>query len=255
MVGTVVVDLPSPGIVRLTLSQPNKKNAIDAAMRDALAEQVDAALADMAVRALILAGAGGTFSSGGDLQSLLATPRERFRHRLESGHRLIRRLWTAEKPVVAAIEGVAAGGGAALALCADSVVMAHDSRFAFTFLRIGFVPDWGIPYTLAMRIGHGAARRALLQSETFDAVRAVATGLADAAVPAGEVQGVAVAQARAMAGLTPQAFALTKRLMRSLPATMDGALEAELAAQTICFGSPEFEAGVKAFLSRRKPGG
>ena len=253
MPGRVIAERPDPDVLRLRLSQPGKKNAIDAALRDDLASQLDAALADPGVRAIVLAGEGGTFSTGGDLQGLLATPRSGLRARLETGHRLIRLVHAAEKPVVAAVDGVAAGGGAALALCADRIVMAEDARFAFTFLRIGFVPDWGIPYTLAMRVGRAQARRILLDCEAVDAVRAAALGLADAVVPAAGLEDAALAQARVLARMAPQAYGLTKRLMQSLPATLDGALEAELAAQTICFGGEEFREGVDAFLSKRPP--
>jgi len=247
------VDQPAEGILRLAMRQPAKKNALNAAMREALFERLEAAAVDPAVRAVVLTGAEGTYSAGGDLQGLQAVEPADFRAYLQRGHRLVQLLYRFEKPTVAAIEGVGVGGGLALALCCDAIVMGRSARVGFTFLRIGFVPDWGTLHTLGRRVGPARARQLFLDPQLMDAERALAIGLADEAADDGRVQDTALATAVRLAGQAPRAYALTKRLLQTLPADLDGALEAELIAQQSCFAGPEFREGVAAFLARRPP--
>lgn len=240
----------APGIVRLAMHQPGKKNAMNAAMREALARRVDSLAADPAVEALVLTGSQGSFSAGGDLHGLMAVERAAFRDHLASGHELVKKLWRLEKPSVAAIEGVGVGGGLALAMCCDHVVMGRSARIGFTFLRIGFVPDWGTLYTVPRRVGSAQARSLFLSAEMVDAGRALAIGLVDEIVADDEVHAAALSAAQRLARQPKRAYALTKRFLQNLPATLEQTLEFELMAQDGCFKSEDFLRGVQPFIER-----
>ncbi len=240
--------LQPDGLLVLTMTQPGKKNAMNAAMRDALAMSITTAATDPQVRALLLTGADGSFSAGGDIQGLMTVEPADFRAYLQRGHALVRALWTLEKPSVAAIEGVGVGGGLALAMCCDSIVMGRGARIGFTFARIGFVPDWGTIFTVARRIGTARAEALFLGADLLDAARALEIGLVDQVVDDGTALSTAMISASKLASLPAGAFAATKRLLRALPGTLEAALEEELAAQDSRFKSPEFLDGVQRFL-------
>ena len=250
--GTYVIhDRPAEGLVRLTMSQSGKKNAMNAEMRETLRTEMMEIAANPAIGAVILTGADGDFSAGGDIQGLMEVQESEFRAYLKQGHRVVRAFWDFEKPAVAAIEGVGVGGGLALAMCCDHIVMGASARIGFTFVKIGFVPDWGTPFTVAQRVGRATAAKLFLSAELVGADEALRIGLVDAVVADAEVQQVGIDTALMLARRPRQAFALTKRMTRTTPDSLDAALELELAAQQNCFKSDEFLEGVKPFLSRR----
>lgn len=243
--------LAAPGIVELVMSQPGKKNAMNAAMREALTERIDALAIDPAVTALILSGAEGQFSAGGDLQGLMKIDKAEFRQYLKRGHQLILRLWSFEKPAVAAIEGVGVGGGLALAMCCDHIVAGRSSRIGFSFLRVGFVPDWGTLFTVTHRVGASKARALFLMAELIDAARALEIGLVDQVVDDDQVQSAALDAARRLAQQPQRAFAYTKRFLQNIPGTLEQTLEFEAMVQDNCFKSDDFLKGVAGFLGRK----
>jgi 2-(1,2-epoxy-1,2-dihydrophenyl)acetyl-CoA isomerase len=151
------------------------------------------------------------------------------------------------------VEGAAAGGGLALALCAGLIVVAAGAKLAFTFDRIGLVPDWGVLHTLPRRVGWAEARSILLQGRVLGAEEARVAGLADALTAKGEAEAEALAMLRRMAAQAPAAFAATKRILRAAPTTLDDALEMELLAQASLFQGPAFREGVAAFFEKRPP--
>jgi 2-(1,2-epoxy-1,2-dihydrophenyl)acetyl-CoA isomerase len=244
--------IAAPGIVQLAMTQPEKKNALNAAMREALNERISALSSDPAVEALILTGAGGAFSAGGDIQGLMAVEKRDFRRYLKRGHDLVLKLWNFEKPAVAAIEGIGVGGGLALALCCDQIVMGRSARVGFTFLKIGFVPDWGTLFTLTERVGAARARALFLTAELIDASRALELGVVDQVVADDEVQDAALRLAQQLASQPKAAYAYTKRFLQNAPATLEQALEFETMAQENCFKSEDFMAGVAPFLKSER---
>jgi 2-(1,2-epoxy-1,2-dihydrophenyl)acetyl-CoA isomerase len=244
-------DNPAPGILRLAMNLPEKMNAMNLEMRIALEEAVLSARDDSEVHGLVLRGTGGTYSAGGDIQSILSVPREEFRRTLQAGHRLVKLIYSLDMPTVAAIDGTAVGGGLSLAMCCDGVLAANDARIGFTFLRIGLVPDFGCLYTVPRRVGLARARTLFLDPQLLSGEKAAAIGLVDNSVPTPDLQGEAVEMVRRFIDQPPQTFALTKRLLQTLPGDLDGALEAELIAQQSCFKAPEFNEGVAAFLEKR----
>ncbi|MEI6719195.1 MAG: enoyl-CoA hydratase/isomerase family protein [Betaproteobacteria bacterium] len=243
---------PAPGIVRLTMRQAGKKNAMNAAMRETLSERIAVCAAAPDVDALILTGADGQFSAGGDLQGLMRVQKSEFRQYLKRGHDLVLRLWNFEKPTVAAIEGVGVGGGLALAMCCDQIVIGRSARIGFTFLKIGFVPDWGSLFTVVQRVGPACARELFLGAELIDASQALAIGLVDRLVDDEAVQATSLDLAQQLARQPKRAYAFTKRFLQNLPATLEQALEFEVMVQENCFKSEDFLAGVAPFLDKER---
>jgi 2-(1,2-epoxy-1,2-dihydrophenyl)acetyl-CoA isomerase len=249
----VVVERPEAGIACLALNRPERKNALDLQIRELLLAELEALLGDATVRAIVLCGKGGTFCAGGDITTMKALAPEAGRARMQHGHRVVRRLYDAEKPVVAAVEGHAVGAGAGLALLADSIVMGEGATVGFPFFRIGLVPDWGILYTLPRRVGVGRAKQLLLQARMVKGPEALALGMADQVVPDDQVMAAALAQARVFAEQPAHAFALVKRALHMHPQSLEASLEMEAMAQALGFNTADFEEGRSAFLEKRRP--
>lgn len=248
---SVTVDWAGDRIARITLSRPDKMNAIDVVMRDELMASIDKVLDDPRTKAVILTGAGGNFSAGGDIDWMLRQD-DGYKlayHRETMG--LVRKLATAPKPTIAAIQGACAGGAAGFALCCDYIVMGESARFGVPFLRIGLVPDMGSGYLLTRRIGDQAARRLILENKMLDGRAAERIGLADLVVPDGDVQKQAAELGAKLAALAPLAVAKTKWLLNRVSGDFDRFIEDELSAQAACLKSPEFSEGCKAFLEKR----
>ena len=252
MAETVLVDRPAERVARITLNRPDRRNALDGATRTRFVDAAAAAFADEAVRCLIVTGAGGHFCAGGDLTSMPTRPSE-MRARLKDGHRGVRLFLQSEKPVVAAIEGHAAGAGASIALLADTIVMGHSAQITIPFLKVGLIPDWGMLHTLPRRVGAARARQAILSGRGYGSEEALAIGLVDRVVDDEEVQAAALDQARALAALPPQAFALLKQALAAMPTSLDAALELEALAQSVAVAGEEFAEGAAAFKAKRKP--
>lgn len=249
----VRTDTPAPGIARLTMNKPERRNALDTEMREGLLAAVDAALTDESVRALIVTGGETVFCAGGDISAMGTYDEVSGRARMRANHVLARRLAASEKPVVAGVQGYAMGAGAGLALLADTVVAGEGAQIGFPFFRLGLVPDFGLLHTLPLRAGAGPARQILLHARTLTAAEAQAAGLFDVVVPNADVEARSLAAARALAAQPPHAFALAKQLLRAGPQSFDQALDSELLAQTLCFVSGDHREGVAAFRAKRAP--
>ena len=252
MTDRVLVDRPAERVARVTLNRPERRNALDGETRTQFVDAAAAALADEGVRCLIITGAGGHFCGGGDLTSMPQTARG-MRARLKDGHRGVRLLLQSEKPVIAAVEGHAAGAGASIALLADLIVMGRSAQISIPFFKVGLVPDWGMLHTLPRRIGAARARQAILLARSYASEEALAIGLADRVVDDEEVAAAALDQARTLAALPPHAFGIVKQQLAAMPAALDTALEMEALAQAICITGEEFAEGAAAFKAKRKP--
>lgn len=251
---TVLRDDPRYRVARLTLNRPERRNAINPELRGALRDGLANALVDPSVRAIVIAGAGGTFCAGGDLTSAASgNDPDAARARMTENHRLVRLLWHAEKPVVAAVQGWAVGAGAGLALLCDTIVAGRSARFAFSFLRVGLVPDYGLSLTLPRRIGHTRAADLLLGAGQIEAGDGAQIGLVDVAVEDEAVEAAALDRASRLAQQPPMAYALAKRMLLASPASLDATLDAEAASQALCFLGAEHDEGKRAFLEKRAP--
>ncbi len=234
----------------LTLDYPERRNALAMPMRQRLVDALEAIEADRDLRAVVITGAGGTFSAGGDISGMnvadVATGRERFR----LTHRLVRLLIKGSKPVIAAVEGWCVGAGLSIAMCCDTVVAADDARFAAGFGKIGLVADLGLLHTLPARIGQGRARQILLYGEQIDAARAEALGMIDHIVPPGTALQAALARAALFHAAAPLPIAMTKE---HLAVGLDAALEWERGTQSMLFLTADHAEGKAAFLGKRPP--
>jgi enoyl-CoA hydratase len=240
-------------IVTLTLNRPDKLNAIDSAMLDALGEALDAIERDPEVRAVILTGAGRAFSAGADIKEWTAlTPLEFTRSWGLRGHDLFDRLAALAPPVVAAINGVAFGGGLELALCADIRIASKEARLGLPEVTIAALPGWGGTQRLPRLIGPGRAKHMILTGEPIDALRAEAWGLLSEVVAADALLPRAKELAARIAANAPLAVQASKRLIdAALPATPAATLEGHAGA--VCGATEDAKEGRASFLERRPP--
>lgn len=242
------------GAVRLlTLNSPGRRNAIDLVMRVVLAERLEAAMADDAVRAIVLTGAGGTFCAGGDLSSMSRRAPEEARPRLEAFQRVMRAIWAGPKPVVAAVEGFAYGAGVGLAIGCDRVVAAEDARFNPTFTRVGLAGDMGIFHSLPRRIGTTRALQWLMLPEELHGKQAHELGLVDRVVGSGTALEAALADAQRLAEGPALAIAAIKAQLTGPPRDPFDVLAREIDTQCSLFDTDDFAEGVAAFAERRNP--
>ncbi len=250
----VLSERAAPAVQRIALNNKANKNALGEAMRTALMDALKTSLADPAVRAIILTGAGPDFSAGGDLSRMddLRTPGAA-RARIKVAHDLAMLLDRSEKPIVAAVRGYAMGAGAGLALAADTFVMSDTAKIGFPFLKVGLVPDFGIAYTLTKRVGQGIARQALMYARTYPAEAALKLGICDEVAPDADLDGRALVLAGELAAQPSHALTLTRHMLANLPTSLGALLEAEAMAQSLCWMTDEFTEGLAAFREKRKP--
>lgn len=249
---SILLDDPAPAVRRIRIDRPAARNAIDDEVRAALLAAIDEAGTEPAVRAVVIGGVGGLFCAGGDLPSLVGLDHDAALARMRSGHAVVSAVWSCPKPVVVAVERFAIGAGAGLALLADEIVMGRSAIFAFPFLRLGLVPDWGLMGSLRLRAGWAAAQRIVRDGQPVKADEAVPLGLADRLADDAAVMDEAIAAAIRLADHPPAAFARFKQAMRGDAATAL-ALHAEAEAQADCIVGAEFAEGYAAFRDKRDP--
>ena len=243
----------SDGVATITLNRPDSLNALNGEMRRELLAAVKAARADDATRVLILTGAGRGFCAGADLRG---GPGERdFRRVLtEEYNPLIAALRTLPKPVVASVNGVAAGAGVSLALAADLVIASEEARFVPAFNRIGLVPDSGLTRTLVRALGRHRAFEILLGERQLTAAAAHETGLVAAVVPAERLADATRELGRRLAAGALGAIGFTKRLVnRAEDGSLTELLALEASLQELAGRAPEHAEGVAAFAEKREP--
>jgi len=246
------------GVLRLTLNRPDKLNAFNDAMHGGLRAAFERAHAEPAVRAVLLTGAGRAFSAGQDLGD--RDPRQ-MDGRPDLGHTLatfynplIRLIRSLEKPVVCAVNGVAAGAGANIAFACDIVLAARSARFIQAFAKIGLVPDSGGTWSLPRLLGEARAKGLALTGEPLDAETAAAWGLIWRAVDDAELMPQAEALAARLAAGPTRGIGLTKRAIQAAAGnTLDQQLDLERDLQREAGRSRDYAEGVAAFLDKRAP--
>jgi 2-(1,2-epoxy-1,2-dihydrophenyl)acetyl-CoA isomerase len=246
-------------VTTITLNRPDKLNALTAVMTDELIDAFTAAGRDEEVRAVVLTGAGRGFCAGQDLsefdQAYRAGRRPNIREHLErTFHRLIPIVVETPKPVVAAVNGVAAGAGVSLAAACDVRIASDQARFTQAFVKIGLIPDSGGTWLLPRIIGYARAVELSMTGEVIDAARALEFGLVGRVVPAEGFAGEVASYAAGLADLTTAAIAATKDLMReALGLGLEEALDREADAQGRMGQTDDHLEGVTAFAEKREP--
>jgi enoyl-CoA hydratase/carnithine racemase len=237
------------GVTRITLARPDKKNALTGAMYEAMMAAFREAEADEGVGAILVAGSGGSFTAGNDIGDFLAFASQ---PGAAPPFRFVRALASLEKPLVAAVEGVAVGIGTTLLLHCDLAFAAPTARFRMPFVDLGLVPEAGSSLLLPQRVGHAKAAELLMLAEGFDAAEALRLGLVNAVVPADALAAHAMDRARALAAKPRAAMLATRRLLRGDRAALMAAIDAEAEAFGRALASEEARAAFMAFLSRPK---
>ncbi|ARP71652.1 enoyl-CoA hydratase [Streptomyces pluripotens] len=243
----------------ITLARPDSLNALTPAMRDQLIELLTQASGDPDVRAVVLTGTGRGFCAGADLRGGGAGGGERIagdvaRVLRHGAQRLIAAVLDCEKPVLAAVNGTAAGLGAHLALACDLVLAAESARFIEVFARRGLVPDAGGAYLLPRLIGPHRAKELMFLADAVPAAEAERIGLVNRVVPDDDLPKTARAWAQRLATGPTRALALTKQLLNdSLGTDRATAFAAEAAAQEINMTTQDAREGLRAFAERRTP--
>jgi methylglutaconyl-CoA hydratase len=239
------------GVATLTLDSPPNRNALSAPLLAQLEDGLDRALADGAVRVVVLAHTGSVFCSGMDLKA--AAVSDPARQPVRAVPRLLQRIWESPTPVVAKVAGRARAGGLGLIAACDIAVGAESGDFAFSEVRIGVVPAV-ISVPVLPRLLPRAAHELFLTGETFGAARAAEVGLLTRAVPDSTVDGEVARYCGMLAAGGPRALAATKQLLRRTSAGSmadDFAQLTELSAGF--FASPEGQEGIAAFREKRPP--
>lgn len=236
------------GIVEICIDRPDKKNALTGSMY----RTMTAALADASARpdigAVLFSGAGDAFCAGNDLKDFMAGP--------EGGaaaFAFIRAIAAFDKPIVAAVQGLAVGVGTTMLFHCDLVYAAPDARFIMPFVNLGIVPEAGSSLLAPATMGHAKAAAMLLLGEPMDADSADRAGLVTAIVPADTLFPHARAKAAALLAKPPQALAATRRLMKGDPAALNARIEEEARLFSESLASPEAQEAFAAFFEKRAP--
>ena len=246
------------GVGTLTLNRPEKLNAFAGEMRRELAEALDDLEGDPSVRAIVITGAGRGFCAGADVGYMAELLERRdvaaMTALVEAGRRVVSTIRASAKPVIGAINGVAAGGGANLALACDIRIASDRARLAQSFNRIGLHPDWGGTYFLPRLVGPSHALELMWGAEPIDADRCLELGLFNRVVPHDLLLSTAQEYAAGLAAKPALSIALTKRAVyASLDRMLPEMLDYELDAQLRCFESGDAAEGIKAFTEKRAP--
>ena len=247
-----LVLVQNDGPIRIVrMNRPQKKNALTLAMYAALVEALNRAGEATQVRCVVFAGAPGAFCAGNDLQDFLdaSSNADGLAPALIA---FLHALARAEKPLVAAVSGLAVGIGTTMLLHCDYVVAANDARFSTPFVHLGLVPEAGSSLLGPRRMGHAHAFALLAMGRPLDAAGALASGLVNSVVAPDQVEPEAMKAAREIAALPAEALTATRRLLRGSPDEAIRRIDEECAEFKRRLASPEAKAAFEAFLSRRK---
>jgi enoyl-CoA hydratase/carnithine racemase len=239
------------GVLVVTINRPAKKNALTRAMYGAIADALEGAEADPSVRAVVLQGAGDSFTAGNDLGDFAAINRGGGDGPRET-NRLLIALANGSKPYVAAVHGVAVGVGVTMLLHCDLVFVADDAKLSTPFVNLALVPEAASSHLLPQRIGYARAYAMFALGEPVIGDTAAAWGIANAAMPAGEVKARALAAAKALAQRPLGSLMAMKRLMRD-PEAIRAQMAREAEQFTERLRSPEAAEAFAAFAERRTP--
>jgi enoyl-CoA hydratase/carnithine racemase len=247
------------GVGTVTLARPDTLNSLTFEVYAELERLALDCQSDESVRVLVLAGAGKGFCSGGDVHEIIGELFERDVKGMLQFTRMtgavVRNLRLLEKPVVASVNGIAAGAGAVLALASDFRIVADTARFAFLFTKVGLTgADMGAAFLLPKVVGFGRATELLMLGDTIDAATAERYGLATRVVPADRLAEETRALARRLADGPGQALGMTKRMLNSEWAMdLASAIEAEAQAQALLLMSEDHKEFYRAFTEKRPP--
>ncbi len=247
----------SDGVRTLTLDRPEKLNAVNGALAASLVAALSEAARDDAVRVVVITGAGRAFCAGLDLSAPPELPSATRVERLDPYAWVgdwIRAVVACEKPVIAAVNGAAAGAGFGLALACDVRILAQSAKLTAGYVRRGLSPDAGVSYFLPRHVGLGRAAEILFTGRDIDAPEAERIGLAAVFAPDADFAGTVAEYSATLAAGAPVAHALTKRLLAAtFDRPLDAALREELVHIKYCFTTADVAEAITAFREKRAP--
>jgi len=247
-----LVIVTDDGPVRtIRMNRPDKKNALTFAMYDAMAGALESANKSRALRCVVLAGVPGAFCAGNDLADFL-TMVERAEGLARPLMRFLYGLARAEKPLVAAVSGLAVGIGTTMLLHCDHVVAGSEARFSTPFVQLGLVPEAASSLLAPRRLGHARAFALLAMGRPLDAAAALAGGLVNTVVPLADVDAEAMKAARDIAALPADALAASRALLRGSPDEIVRRIDAEAAEFKRRLATPEAREAFEAFFKRKR---
>lgn len=239
------------GVMTIEIARPEKKNALTTEMYQAMADALVASMADSSVRAVLIVGQPGIFTSGNDLEDFTRRPPNTAD---SPALQFMQALIDCDKPVVAAVTGAAIGIGTTMLLHCDLVYVSDEARLAMPFVGLGLVPEFAATCIVPRLVGRVKASEKLLLGDPFTGAEAVEMGIANSVLPAGEVANHARRMAERFNALPPGAVTQTKKLMhRGSKSETSEAMEAEWQAFAIRLRSPEAQEAFTAFFEKRKP--
>lgn len=253
-----VLETRHEGIVHLVLNRPEKLNALSAELSTALNDALTRIAEDDSARVVILSGAGRAFCSGGDLGAI-GKGRERRETKelgpiLRSGMQAVLKMRVMPQPVIAAVNGPAAGAGMNVALAADIRVASDTATFGETFSRVGLYPDYGGTYFLPQLVGPSVAAEMFYTGEMIDAQTALRIGIVNRIVPLAQLEAEVKTVAQKIADGPPMAIrAIKEALFGSSAEELAKTLEQEAEKQMECFYSEDCQEGIRAFFEKRRP--
>jgi 2-(1,2-epoxy-1,2-dihydrophenyl)acetyl-CoA isomerase len=247
----------SEGVATITLNRPESKNAISPVLSRELGETLVEVKRDPAVRAVVLTGAGGAFCAGGDVRGMNeAGPRTsaQVRAGMERYRRTTEEFMSLDRPLIAAVDGVAYGAGFSLALLADIVLLSERARLCMAFQRIGLIPDFGALYTLPRCVGLQRAKELVFSAREISAQEALQMGIALEVLPVPDLMPRARALAASFCGASEAALSLAKRgLNASLGSDLSTMLELEATGQAVALSGDYLKESARRFVAKEPP--
>jgi len=248
----LLTEQPAPGVALIRFNRPEARNALNLEVRRLLAQHLTAYGEDKDVRCIVITGNEKAFAAGADIKEMAnASSMDMLQRRQD-------RLWRAAaacpKPVIAAVNGFALGGGCEIAMLCDIIIAGESAKFGQPEVKIGIIPGGGGTQRLARSVGKYKAMRYLLTGDLFGAKEGYEMGLVSEVVPDAEVEKRAVAMAQQIAELPPLAIELVKEsVLRGMDASLDAGLALETKAIQLLFASEDQKEGMAAFIEKRKP--
>jgi len=240
------------GVFILSLNRPEKRNAMNAELLEELGIQLGTAFAAPACRAIVITGRGGTFTVGGDVDTIGAQSMLDTRARLLRNQQVVRQLATGPKPVIAAVESLCFGFGMSIVAMADHAVARAGTKFGSAFSKIGLIPDGGLMWSLPLKVGFREAKRMITFGETIDASKALDIGLVDEVVET-DVLERSIAAAERFSALAPASIAFTRSAFARVWEGLETSLAIELDMQPVLLQTADFQEGVAAIREKRLP--
>jgi 2-(1,2-epoxy-1,2-dihydrophenyl)acetyl-CoA isomerase len=253
-----VLETLTDGIATLTLNRPDRFNAFDVPFITEFRQAFERTIKRNDVDGLVISGAGRAFCAGGDVSAMREhldkNPKQLFLDLTGEFHPVIQGIRRTPKPVVAAVNGPAAGGGYGLALACDLRIASTDARFQPAYSRLGIVPDGGLTFFLPRMVGQGHAQRIILRDDVVKADEALRMGLVDRVVAPADLLATAVGDCRKLADQPPDSFRFTKELLaHSMMVELDAQLDRERRRIALAGSQPALKEGVLAFFEKREP--